>query len=595
MRDKAKLMSILSKYQTNPEQLEKTKKMLTLSKRDFMEWEMERVGIIERRQNLFAEIVMPSRMRQSEEHSVCTVTIRNEGETAEKAKVEVTVDRNRTLEKETSVPPKGSVTEKVVIPEDVFKEHLEKDVRCSVDVMDGSDRTIASENRDVLFEKEKPKIKVEASIALSDVKSPKSKDLLATITLRSNDPNGSPCTITGSMGSVAFFKEEAAPKDGGGCTVKIHMPEDVKGLSAGSLSVKVMHDSAVIASSDVKYVVEENAGDGNPVSDSKIFAECTMQSIVDIRKDADDHAEIGRISYVSREKSDGSVTVILSSNGRNLLVSKHAVKAGERKQCIMKVPISDIAKDESYSLNVNCRVLDTDSKLILSRSYSVKVRSRFDLDLGDVVDKTAEFVNPLSPPVVEFVDDRKGALAKVMGKDFFVCGYQGRILEQLQALWKAVVGYGMHYVSDTETLKESGKHYQKVRTPDKVLKDHSGNCIELSILFASMLEAMGFDPIVIFPHGHAIVGITVLTNAYQTEADARTVLKEYMIPLTHRNGKNTVGLFFESTMCDRNCSFESAVESAAKTLARELASINSREFYSIIPMKRSAGIQPRMV
>ena len=57
---------------------------------------------------------------------------------------------------------------------------------------------------------------------------------------------------------------------------------------------------------------------------------------------------------------------------------------------------------------------------------------------------------------------------------------------------------------------------QRMRLPAETMRSGSANCIDAAVLFASLLENVGFDPYVVLVPGHAL-------SAWATWEDATTV------------------------------------------------------------------------
>ena len=80
----------------------------------------------------------------------------------------------------------------------------------------------------------------------------------------------------------------------------------------------------------------------------------------------------------------------------------------------------------------------------------------------------------------------------------------------------------------------NGEERQTVRLPNESLRTRSANCIDGSVLYASLIELASLEPAIVFLKGHAFVG-------WKTGADADTYE------------------FLETTMT-RNASFEEALD-----------------------------------
>ena len=83
-------------------------------------------------------------------------------------------------------------------------------------------------------------------------------------------------------------------------------------------------------------------------------------------------------------------------------------------------------------------------------------------------------------------------------------------LNQLSAVWQAeATDYHLYYVSTTETFAADS---QRIRLPAEVLPEASGNCIELSLLYASVAEALGLKGYIVLVPGHAYFAVDVSGN-----------------------------------------------------------------------------------
>jgi hypothetical protein len=82
-----------------------------------------------------------------------------------------------------------------------------------------------------------------------------------------------------------------------------------------------------------------------------------------------------------------------------------------------------------------------------------------------------------------------------------------QVREQVRAIYGALKEHGLAYDNNSLTLYKSESDFsQRVRLPHQVLEAKAANCLEGSVLFASLLLASDLDPIILFIPGHAIVG-----------------------------------------------------------------------------------------
>jgi hypothetical protein len=109
-------------------------------------------------------------------------------------------------------------------------------------------------------------------------------------------------------------------------------------------------------------------------------------------------------------------------------------------------------------------------------------------------------------------------------------GYQNEAKEvdqQVAAIWRVLHERGFVYSSILATIGDGGNvHSQAVRTFDNALKTNQANCVDGTVVFASILKKIGINPIMILVPGHCFLG-------YYTDQ------------------KNTSAKFLETTMLSR--------------------------------------------
>jgi hypothetical protein len=93
-------------------------------------------------------------------------------------------------------------------------------------------------------------------------------------------------------------------------------------------------------------------------------------------------------------------------------------------------------------------------------------------------------------------------------------GYQSGETEdvygQVYALWKALSGRDVRYSNITATAATSEKVYsQHVRLIDESINNAQANCVDGSVLFASLLRKVGIEPYLVLIPGHCYVAFQV--------------------------------------------------------------------------------------
>lgn len=124
-------------------------------------------------------------------------------------------------------------------------------------------------------------------------------------------------------------------------------------------------------------------------------------------------------------------------------------------------------------------------------------------------------------------------------------GEQDVTVPQVKALFDTLKARGVSYVMDPNVDAEAA-FVQRTRLPAEVLASTNAQCLEGTLLFATLLEAIGIKPIVVVVPGHAFVGWHPVA----------------------KDGTRGEPLFVETTMVG-NATFEQAVEVAMNRVAHE--------------------------
>jgi hypothetical protein len=200
-----------------------------------------------------------------------------------------------------------------------------------------------------------------------------------------------------------------------------------------------------------------------------------------------------------------------------------------------------------------------DEKTILEETGETTIFARRDFPLGiegftesETLEFFAAMVTPNDPSVEELI--RKAANYTESG--IIWSGYgdhvdddDGGVYDRLQALWQAEGEYDLIYISTWVSFAPGA--VQRIRLPAEVLEQHSGNCIELAMLYAAAAEAMDLEAALILIPGHAYVGI-------------RT------------DQQNANYYFVETTMIGRN-TFSEAVDRASAEFNETMPHLEAQE------------------
>ena len=170
-------------------------------------------------------------------------------------------------------------------------------------------------------------------------------------------------------------------------------------------------------------------------------------------------------------------------------------------------------------------------KLVGTKTKPIRVRSVNDAPLWwvqsngrrtDMPWMVAAYVNEDHPWIDQILRE---ALNTRMVNSF--SGYQGTqqdVLLQVAAIWNSLQRRGFRYSSVTTTSGTSTVFQsQYVRFLEDSIRTSQSNCLDGSVLFASILRKIGIDPIIIIIPGHAFVGF-YLDSGHRVSAFLETTM-----------------------------------------------------------------------
>jgi len=147
-------------------------------------------------------------------------------------------------------------------------------------------------------------------------------------------------------------------------------------------------------------------------------------------------------------------------------------------------------------------------KTLSMRSVNESMLGYIDSNMNfhDTGDFFAAYVNEDHPMIDEIL--REALDTRIINRFW---GYQGgreeNVDKQVYALWNVLQKINFKYSSISSTSLSSNLVYaQRVRTLDDALKSSQINCVDGTVLFASLLRAINIDPILVRTPGHMFVG-----------------------------------------------------------------------------------------
>ncbi len=171
---------------------------------------------------------------------------------------------------------------------------------------------------------------------------------------------------------------------------------------------------------------------------------------------------------------------------------------------------------EIVAATARVSVADMAGGSVLDTTVPVRLRSSEDMYWGlgfQYAPYIASWVTPHDPRVEAVL-----AQAKEYTSDRRLPGYEEwknaaeqeqETYREAKAIYTALQRMGMSYVKSSLTLGGHQDFSERVRMPDVSLGQTSMNCIDASVMYASLFENLGMDAKVIVVPGHAYVGVRV--------------------------------------------------------------------------------------
>ena len=171
------------------------------------------------------------------------------------------------------------------------------------------------------------------------------------------------------------------------------------------------------------------------------------------------------------------------------------------------------------------------------------------------------FVLPNHPAISALMHDAAKRLEK-WGKPTSLEGYQSldpnRVRDLAAAAYAAIQKKNIVYADPPASFSVVG---QRIRTPETILDQHLGTCMDMTLLYAALLEGMGLDPLLVMMNGHIFAGVW-LKERTQEELKSSNIIIDRLDELTKRidNGSDKMTFVECTAMCSgKKIDFEEAV------------------------------------
>jgi len=193
------------------------------------------------------------------------------------------------------------------------------------------------------------------------------------------------------------------------------------------------------------------------------------------------------------------------------------------------------------------------------------------------------FVTPNHPEVLKIITRAADFLGQWTGDpsmDAYQTGEANRVLAQAGAIYAALQEQRIGYAVPPASFEPVG---QRVRLCDSVMQQKLGTCLDLTLFYASCLEAVGLHPLLILRPGHIFAGVWLEEQTFPEAVQDDVAL------LTKRlaKGVNEIAVMECTLFADgKNADFDTARQAATKELQ------DAMELFIDVRRARNSGITP---
>ena len=202
------------------------------------------------------------------------------------------------------------------------------------------------------------------------------------------------------------------------------------------------------------------------------------------------------------------------------------------------------------------------------------------------------FVLPNHPVIPALLHDASERLSK-WGKDPSIEGYQSMDPNRVRDL--AAAAYAAIQKKNIIYSEPPASFYivpgQRIRTPELIMEQHLGTCMDMTLLYAACLEAMGLDPLLVNTKGHIFAGVW-LRERTPDELISSNIIVENLDELNKRIDNGTDELTFVE--CTMMCAGDVTHFEQAEIVAKKKHLSNVQNFENAIDVKvaRFRGVTP---
>lgn len=230
--------------------------------------------------------------------------------------------------------------------------------------------------------------------------------------------------------------------------------------------------------------------------------------------------------------------------------------------------------------------IKVEEEIVFKEDYPIDVLA-FDQWSGISIlpEMLSAFVTPNHPALIPIQRRAATILEQMTGNpalDEYQSRNPNRVKNQMAAIYNAIAEQEIIYSSVPASFEKYG---QRIRMVDSVTSQKLGTCLDMALLYASCLEAIGIHPLVVVTQGHAFAGAWLVADTFPD-----SVIDDVSF-LTKRTAEGINEIILLETTCmnkGNDATFDRAVQRAHDSI-RQMS-----DFVLALDVKRSrySGVRP---
>ncbi len=191
---------------------------------------------------------------------------------------------------------------------------------------------------------------------------------------------------------------------------------------------------------------------------------------------------------------------------------------------------SAYSNQEIRRATLQVRVTSTEGEVVFAQDRPVYLHNASDLYWGKQFANAqflARWVTPHDPSVLRLVANARSHAPRERlpgynlphpsaASSFSSQALAAQVRMQANAVFQELRRSRLSYVSSAYTFGSFVDQAQRIRLPRETLSLSTANCIDVSVVFASAMENLDMNPVVVIVPGHAFVGVRLAPQSQET-------------------------------------------------------------------------------